>query len=124
MIRPGGRRDDPRPADWWKWPGDDQDRWLERRNAYLGCPVCKHEVRFTCHHDGHDYSSVVLARPVPPRMVTLEFTEEELEALKYEFFPRMTVASVIAGNKLAARALYEIDPGLLPWEAREEIRKS
>lgn len=94
------------------------------RGKYMGCPVCKQEVLYSCYHDGQDISSVELDLPVPPRKVTLEFTEDELEALKIEFFPRMTVASIAAGNKAAARAVYEIDPKLLPWTIREEIRSA
>ena len=113
-----------RPPGWRLMDFREQDAWMERHGLYLGCPICEQRVRNSCYHDGLDYSSVLLKLPEPPRKVRLEFTEEELEALKIEFFPRMTTASIAAGNKLAARAIYEIDPRLLPWAIREEIRKA
>lgn len=41
-----------------KWDREDAD--LEARGKYIGCPVCKQQVRFSCYHDGVDYSSVEL----------------------------------------------------------------
>lgn len=42
-----------------RWTDEDAER--EERGVYLGCPVCKQEVRFRCHHDGRDYASVELS---------------------------------------------------------------
>jgi len=47
-----------------QWAAEDAER--ASRGVYLGCPVCKQEVRFTCWHDGVDYSSVELPLPAPP----------------------------------------------------------
>jgi hypothetical protein len=47
-----------------QWAAEDDER--TSRGVYLGCPVCKQEVRFTCWHDGHDHSSVELPLPAPP----------------------------------------------------------
>lgn len=46
-----------------KWAAEDRER--EARGMYLGCPICKQRVRFTCYHDGHDHSSVELPLPEP-----------------------------------------------------------
>lgn len=56
-------------------------------------------------------------------MRTVTLTEEELSALRMEFFPRVTVASVVSMNLLAAKALYKLDPTALPWTTRDDIEK-
>jgi hypothetical protein len=105
-----------------RWDAEAAER--ESRGKYKGCPVCKQKVLFSCYHDGVDYSSVELDLPEPERRVTIEMTESELETLKIEFFPRMTTASLVAGNAKLARAIYALDPKLLPWTVRESIRKN
>lgn len=45
-----------------RWAEEDAERKV--RGKYLGCPICKQAVRFTCYHDGLDYSSVEL--DIPP----------------------------------------------------------
>jgi hypothetical protein len=46
-----------------KWDREDAAR--AARGKYLGCPVCRQEVRFSCFHDGIDHQSVELDRPAP-----------------------------------------------------------
>lgn len=47
---------------------------------------------------------------------TISFTDEEIAALRREFFPRMLVASVVShrDSDTVARALYKLDPSILP----------
>lgn len=54
-------------------------------------------------------------------MKTVTFTQEEIAALRIEFFPRMLVASVVASSPVAARALYKLDSRVLPWTTRMEV---
>lgn len=56
-------------------------------------------------------------------MPNIYLTDEEVAALRIEFFPRMRVASAVAANPLVAQALYKLDPGALPWTARDDIEQ-
>lgn len=59
-----------------RWAAEDADR--EARGVYLGCPVCKQKVRFSCYHDGDDVSSVELPLPEPVVLETVTLPKEDV----------------------------------------------